>query len=46
MIGTDDVLEARNSASGRTASRRWNSSRLASSFSMIASIAASTPSRS
>ncbi len=46
MIGTDDVFEARNSASGSTASRRWNSSRLAASFSTIASIAASAPSRS
>ena len=46
MIGTEEVLEARNSASGSTSSRRWNSSRLAASFSTIASIAASAPSRS
>ena len=46
MIGTEEVLDARNSASGRMASRRWNSSRLAISFSTIASIAASEPSRS
>ena len=46
MIGTDEVFEARNSASGSTLSSRWNSSRFAGSFSMIASIAASEPSRS
>ena len=40
MIGTDDVFEARNCASGSSASSRVNSSRLASSSSMIASIAA------
>ena len=46
MIGTDDVFEARNSASGRTSSRRVKSARLAPSSSMIASIAASAPSMS
>ena len=46
MIGTDDVFEARNCASGSSASRRLNSSRLAPSSSMIASIAASAPSTS
>ena len=29
MIGTDEVFEARNSASGSTSSSRWNSSRFA-----------------
>ena len=44
MIGTEDVLEARNSASGRIVVEPRNSSRLASSSSTIASIAASAPS--
>jgi hypothetical protein len=46
MIGTEEVLEARNSASGRTSSRRVKSARLAPSSSTIASMAASAPSRS
>ena len=46
MIGTEEVFEARNSASGSTSSSLRNSSRLVCSFSMIASIAASAPSRS
>ena len=46
MIGTEEVLEARNCASGSSASSRLNISRLAASSSMIASIAASAPSTS
>ena len=46
MIGTDEVLEARNSASGSSSSSLRNSSRLVCSSSMTASIAASAPSRS
>ena len=46
MIGTEEVFDARNSASGRIASSLRNSSRLACSFSTTASMAASEPSRS
>jgi hypothetical protein len=45
MIGTEDVFEARNSASGSTASSALNSSRLTFSSSTMASIAASAPPR-
>ena len=46
MIGTDEVFEARNCASGSVASSRLKTSRFRSSSSMTASIAASAPSRS
>ena len=46
MIGTDEVFEARNCASGSSASSRLNRSRFNPSSSMIASIAASAPSTS
>jgi hypothetical protein len=46
MIGTDDVLEARNCASGSSLSSRMNNSRFSCSSSTIASIAASEPSTS
>ena len=46
MIGTDEVLEARKSASGRISSSLRNSSRLVCSSSITASMAASAPSRS
>ena len=46
MIGTDEVFEARNCASGSSSSSRRNISRLACSSSMIASIAASAPATS
>ncbi len=39
MIGTDEVLEARNCASGSSSSRRRKTSRLSCSFSITASIA-------
>ena len=44
MIGTEDVFEARNSASGSTESSARKSSRLTPSSSTTASIAASAPS--
>ena len=46
MIGTDEVFEARNCASGSVASSRLKTSRFRSSSSITASIAASAPSRS
>jgi hypothetical protein len=46
MIGTEDVLEARNWASGSSWSSLTKRSRLAVSSSTIASIAASAPSTS
>ena len=46
MIGTDEVFEARNFASGSSSSSRLNTSRLSCSFSTTASIAASEPSMS
>jgi hypothetical protein len=46
MIGTDDVFEARNCASGSSSSSRSKRRRLAVSSSTIASIAASAPSTS
>ena len=46
MIGTEDVLLARNCASGSNRSSSRNTSRLAGSDSMIASMAASDPATS
>ena len=46
MIGTEDVFDARNCASGSSSSSRRNMSRLSPSSSMIASIAASAPATS
>jgi hypothetical protein len=46
MIGTDEVLEARKSASGKISSSLRNSSRLVCSSSITASMAASAPSMS
>ena len=46
MIGTEEVFEARNCASGSRESRRRNISRFRPSSSTIASIAASAPSTS
>ena len=46
MIGTDDVFEARNWASGRISSSRLKTSRFSASSSITASMAASAPSTS
>ncbi len=46
MIGTEEVFDARNCASGSSPSSRRNISRFRPSSSMIASIAASDPSMS
>ena len=46
MIGTDDVFEARNCASGRISSSRLKTSRFSASSSTTASMAASAPSTS